>query len=126
MVPAGNINRTEQKESLMLNQPIQAFAASSLAACALTLALSTPATAASVHFDSRCTPQLNRVDKALYEKASEGTPALRRYMEVRQSILLRDVYETAVWAERVAEARKSCIASTQALAPRDAASATVP
>lgn len=110
----------------MLNQPIQVFAASSLAACALTLALSTPATAASVHLDSRCTPQLTHVDEALYEKARQGTQTLRRYMQLRQSILQRDVYDTAVWAERVAQARKSCIGNAQAVASRDAASATVP
>ena len=55
---------------------------------------------------SACAPQLRGFDRRLYDKAGEGTDALRRFISIRRSFVQNDVAETAIWAAnlRAAEA----------------------
>jgi hypothetical protein len=52
---------------------------------------------------------LNRQQERLYQKANDGTDALRQFIFIRRAILQVDTYETATWAESLNAARGSCL-----------------
>ena len=64
--------------------------------------------AKTVELDANCAPQLTRQQERLYQKANDGTDALRQFIFIRRAILQVDVYETATWAESLNAARGSC------------------
>ena len=55
--------------------------------------------AQTVELDANCAPQLTRQQQRLYQKANDGTDALRQFIFIRRAILQVDTYETATWAE---------------------------
>lgn len=93
----------------MHKQFVQVAALAAVAACTLTRSLANAASAAGVRARSYFTPVLNGFDRAIYEKAGEGTPALRRDVEARRGFLQKGICDTAVWVAGVAETRKRCI-----------------
>jgi hypothetical protein len=65
--------------------------------------------AQTVELDANCVPQLTRQQQRLYQKANDGTDALRQFIFIRRAILQVDTYETATWAESLNEARAACV-----------------
>jgi hypothetical protein len=65
--------------------------------------------AQTVELDANCGPQLTRQQQRLYQKANDGTDALRQFIFIRRAILQVDTYETATWAESLNVARGSCL-----------------
>jgi hypothetical protein len=65
--------------------------------------------AQTVELDANCAPQLSRQQERLYQKASDGTDALRQFIFIRRAILQVDTYETARWAESLNAARAACV-----------------
>ena len=61
-----------------------------------------------VELDANCAPRLTRQQERLYQKANDGTDALRQFVFIRRAILQVDVYDTATWAESLNAARESC------------------
>jgi|SoiMethySBSTD1v2_1073268.scaffolds.fasta_scaffold2092394_2 hypothetical protein len=61
-----------------------------------------------VELDANCVPQLTRQEQRLYQKANDGTDALRQFIFIRRAILQVDTYETASWAGSVNETRAAC------------------
>jgi hypothetical protein len=78
-------------------------------ALALTLLFAGAAMAQGTTLDAACTPQMTRLLQRLYQKAEEGPGVLRDFIDIRRRILQLDIYETAVWAESVTEARAACM-----------------
>lgn len=77
---------------------------------ALALAIAgTPVMAQEAGIDASCTPQLTHTQQRLYQKASEGTDALRNFIFIRRAILQVDTYETAIWAASISGARLACL-----------------
>jgi len=68
-----------------------------------------PVMAQEAGLDASCTPQLTHTQQRLYQKASEGTDALRNFIFVRRAILQVDTYETATWAASLSGARVACL-----------------
>ena len=64
--------------------------------------------AQTVALDASCAPRLTNQQQRLYQKANDGTDALRQFIFIRRAILQVDVYETASWAETLNEARAAC------------------
>lgn len=54
-------------------------------------------------------PKMSSMESRLYQKAAEGTNELRQFMHIRRGILQMDVMETALWAERLDNARAACV-----------------
>jgi hypothetical protein len=67
------------------------------------------AVAQTVEIDAACAPQLTRQQQRLYQKATDGTDALRQFIFIRRAMLQVDTYETASWAESLDEARAACL-----------------
>jgi hypothetical protein len=61
-----------------------------------------------VELDANCVPQLTRQQQRLYQKANDGTDALRQFIFIRRAILQVDTYETATWAESLNGMRAVC------------------
>jgi hypothetical protein len=61
-----------------------------------------------VVFDSGCAPRLTLQQQRLFERASAGPDALRRFIDIRRAILQVDIYETAMWAEEETAAQAAC------------------
>jgi hypothetical protein len=70
--------------------------------------------AQTVELDANCAPQLSRQQERLYQKANDGTVALRQFIFIRRAILQADTYETASWAESLNEARAACVRTRSA------------
>jgi hypothetical protein len=65
--------------------------------------------AQNVEIDANCVPQLTRQQQRLYQKANDGTDALRQFIFIRRAILQVDTYETATWAESLNAAHAACV-----------------
>jgi hypothetical protein len=70
--------------------------------------------AQTVKLDANCIPQLTRQQQRLYQKANDGTDALRQFIFIRRAILQADTYETATWAESLNAARAACVRTRSA------------
>src|SRR5450755_599661 len=55
--------------------------------------------AQTIELDANCVLQLTRQQQRLYQKANDGSDALRQFIFIRRAILQVDTYETATWAE---------------------------
>jgi hypothetical protein len=75
------------------------------------------ATAAAVHVDANCAPQLQGMDMRLFEKAHESPDALRRFVSIRHGMVSRTTMQAAEWADEVDQARSRCLASRDAVSP---------
>lgn len=64
--------------------------------------------AQTVELNANCVPQLTRQQQRLYQKANDGTDALRQFIFIRRAILQVDTYETATWVDSVNEMRAAC------------------
>jgi len=67
-----------------------------------------PAMAQQATPDGSCIARLTPTQQRLYQKAGEGTDALRRFIFIRRAILQVDTYETAIWAAALSQARAAC------------------
>jgi hypothetical protein len=68
-----------------------------------------------------CAPQLSPLQARLYQKAVDGTGALRDFLYIRRGILQLDVTQTAEWAASVSQDRSACmkkVAEAQPPAPQ--------
>jgi hypothetical protein len=77
--------------------------------------------AQTVALDTNCIPQLTRQQERLYQKANDGTDALRQFIFIRRAVLQVDIYETAAWAESIGQARAACVRARAAAARVQAA-----
>lgn len=68
-----------------------------------------PVMAQEARLDSNCVPHLTHVQQRLYQKADEGSDALRNFIFIRRAILQVDTYETAIWADSLRRARSACM-----------------
>jgi len=91
--------------------------ASQCAALVLSVLAGQAVMAQTVELDANCVPQLNRQQERLYQKANDGTDALRQFIFVRRAILQVDTYETATWAESLNEMRAVCGRKRSAAVP---------
>jgi len=76
--------------------------------------------AQTVELDASCVPQLTRQQQRLYQKANDGTDALRQFIFIRRATLQVDTYESATWAESVNAARAACVRTRSAAASAQA------
>lgn len=93
----------------MCNSPHPSLTFVRVAAFALAATAMAAAAARDVAFDAQCAPTLTRLEQRLYDRANEGTDALRRFVWIRRSSLQLDVLDTAAWAEKVRNARAACL-----------------
>lgn len=94
--------------------------ASQCAALVLSVLTGEAVLAQTVELDANCAPQLTRQQQRLYQKANDGTDALRQFIFIRRAILQVDTYETATWAESLNEARAACAGTRSAAASAQA------
>ena len=66
------------------------------------------AMAQDAQLDGQCLPRLTHQQQRLYDKANDGTDALRQFIFIRRAILQVDTHETAVWADSLNRSRTMC------------------
>jgi uncharacterized protein (UPF0303 family) len=84
------------------------------AALVLATLLGDAVLAQTVELDANCVLQLTRQQQRLYQKANDGSDALRQFIFIRRAILQVDTYETATWAESLNAARAACVGTGSA------------
>jgi hypothetical protein len=105
----------------MRNHPVFFRRAASFAASVLTALAADVAMAQDVALDAKCAPLLTHQQQRLYDKANDGTSALRQFVFIRRAILQVDVYETATWAESLNAARAVCARNSSVAASANSA-----
>jgi len=71
-----------------------------------------PVMAQEAQLDGDCAPALTYTQQRFYQKANDGTDALRNFIFIRRAILQVDTYETAIWAASLSRARAACMKKT--------------
>lgn len=107
----------------MKTSPLSFRNAASFAASILTAMAADAVMAQDVGLDANCAPLLTHQQQRLYDKANDGTNALRQFVFIRRAILQVDVFETAAWAEALNAARADCARNRSAAASASAATA---